>query len=129
MYPPGWLLTRRAINADHLGEYAIPAGSDVFISPYLVHRHPDHWDSPEKFAPERFTEQQAARRHTFAYLPFGAGPRRCIGDVFALVEMQIHVGLVAQHFHMQLDNSEPIEMEALVNLRSKQPLMMRIQER
>lgn len=129
MYPPGWLLTRRAIENDRLGDYTIPAQSDIYISPYLVHRHPAHWSSPEKFDPQRFAQQQVATRHPFAYIPFGAGPRRCIGDMFAQVEMQIHVALVAQRFRMQYAGETPVTMEALVNLRCKQPLIMRLQRR
>jgi len=124
LYPPGWLLTRRALADDRFGQYKIPAGADIFISPYLVHRHPDYWPEPESFDPDRFYRNEQTPRHAFAYLPFGGGPRRCVGDAFAAAEMQVHVAVVAQHFILQNVTKDPVEMEALVNLRSKHPFHM-----
>ena len=75
LYPPGWLLTRRAIADDRIGDVAVAAGDDVLIPPYLVHRHPAFWPDPERFAPERFRDPGQAQRSRFSYLPFGLGPR------------------------------------------------------
>ncbi|MCS6947300.1 MAG: cytochrome P450, partial [Steroidobacteraceae bacterium] len=75
LYPPGWLLSRRAIGADVLGGYHLPAGTDVLLSPYLLHRHPRYWDEPDQFRPQRFRAAPADQRPRFAYIPFAAGPR------------------------------------------------------
>jgi cytochrome P450 len=80
LYPPGWLFTRRALEADELGGFPIPPRTDVFICPFLLHRHPDYWDRPEMFRPERFAGEDAEERHRFSYIPFSVGPRHCIGE-------------------------------------------------
>jgi len=124
LYPPGWLLTRRTIAADTIGNYPIAADTDVFISPYLVHRHPQFWDNPEQFDPDRFSS--ARRQHNrFAYLPFALGPRACIGEHFAMFEMVMHVVLLARRLRLRYLPQQPIELECQVNLRTKYPLMMR----
>ncbi len=74
----------------------------VAISPYLVHHHPDFWQEPEVFDPERFTPERAAQRHRFAYFPFAAGPRQCIGNTFALTEAQLVLATVAQRYRLRL---------------------------
>ncbi len=126
LYPPVWLFTRKAIKDDKLGEYDVPAGSDIFISPYYLHRHPDYWEEPEKFDPERFTPEAIKQRHKFAYIPFSAGPRRCIGDFFGIVEAQVHFGLMARHFRMEYVEDQPVELAPEVNLRTRYPIHMRI---
>jgi cytochrome P450 len=77
LYPPGWLITRRTLEADELGGFAIGPRTDVFISPYMLHRHPAFWSDPEEFRPERFAGADAAERHRFSYIPFAVGPRHC----------------------------------------------------
>jgi enediyne biosynthesis protein E7 len=124
LYPPGWLLTRRAVAADTVGGYAVPAGADVFISPYLVHRHPQFWREPERFDPERFTPAVQAQRHRFAYLPFALGPRACIGEHFAMAEMLIHTALLAREIHLKYVAHQPIALESRINLRTRHSLMM-----
>ena len=126
LYPPVWLYTRKAIEDDKLGDYDIPAGSDIFIAPYFLHRHPDYWPQPEQFDPDRFTPEAIKQRHKFAFIPFSAGPRRCIGDFFGIVEAQIHFGLMARYFKMEYVEDNPIELAPEVNLRTKHPINMRI---
>jgi cytochrome P450 len=128
LYPPGWMLTRRSIVADRIGDYSMPSGTDVLISPYLVHRHPAFWTNADDFQPERFTTSDA-RLERFAYLPFGLGPRACIGDQFAMAEMQLHVARLAREFRLQFDDRGPVEMESQVNLRTRHPVFMRPQLR
>ncbi|MDR9435610.1 MAG: cytochrome P450 [Thiohalophilus sp.] len=125
-YPPVWLYTRRAIEDDQLGDYFVPAGTDIFITPYFLHRHPRYWPQPEKFDPERFAEENIREQHKQAYIPFSAGPRRCIGDFFATVEMQMHFGLMARKFRVQLLDDQPLELEPAVNLRNKQPIYLQL---
>jgi cytochrome P450 len=129
LYPPGWLLSRRAIGADVLAGYDIPAGADVLLSPYLLHRHPLFWPDPDAFKPERFAPENEAARPRFAYLPFAAGPRHCIGETFALYEMLMHLYKVARRYRLTYLPTEPVELEAQINLRTKNPLYMRLERR
>lgn len=129
IYPPVWLYTRKAIGEDKLGEFNIPAGADIFISPYYLHRNSAFWPDPENFDPTRFTEAAVKARHKLAYIPFSAGPRRCIGDFFGIVEAQMHFGLMGRHFKMEYLGTTPPPLAPEVNLRSKQPLIMRITKR
>ena len=86
LYPPAWVMSRRAIESDKLGDVVIPAGATVIISPYTVHRHAGHWPNPDQFLPERFSAENKRTRHRYAYIPFGGGARLCIGNRFAELE-------------------------------------------
>jgi cytochrome P450 len=129
LYPPGWLLTRRTLEADELGGFPIAPRSDVFISPYLLHRHPKFWDDPESFRPERFAGADAEERHRFAYIPFAVGPRHCIGENIAMFEMLVHLQKMSQRFRLRRASAEPIQLEAQINLRPRSPLMMTVEAR
>jgi cytochrome P450 len=129
LYPPGWLLSRRALGADVLAGFEIPAGADVLLSPYLLHRHPRFWPDPDAFKPERFASENEASRPRFAYMPFAAGPRHCIGETFALYEMLMHLYKVARRYRLIYLPAEPVELEAQINLRTKKPLYMRLERR
>ena len=129
LYPPGWLFTRRTLEADELGGFAIGPRTDVFISPYLLHRHPEFWSEPEEFRPERFAGADAEERHKFAYIPFSVGPRHCIGENLALFEMLGHVSMMSRRFRMTRLGNDPIELEAQINLRPRSNLMMNVEER
>jgi cytochrome P450 len=83
LYPPAWLITRKALDADVLGGHDIPAGALIILSPWLLHRHPQVWADPQVFRPERFIDGEVDRN---AFIPFGAGPRLCIGRDFSYVE-------------------------------------------
>src|SRR5688572_9233772 len=129
LFPPGWLLSRRTIGPDTLGGYEVPAGTSVMLSPYLLHRHPKFWKDPEKFWPERFAPEHEADRPRFAYMPFAAGPRHCIGETLALYEMLMHLYKVARRYRLTFVQDRPIELEAQINLRTKNPLFMRLERR
>jgi cytochrome P450 len=129
LYPPGWLLTRRAIEADELGGFAIAPRTDVFISPYMLHRHPAFWSEPEEFKPERFADADANERHKFAYIPFAVGPRHCIGENIAMFEMLVHMRTMTRRFRLRRATNEPIEFEAQINLRPRSNLMMTVETR
>ena len=129
LYPPVWLYTRKAIDADEINGVHITPGMDIFISPYFLHRNPRYWPEPERFDPARFSEDAVKVRHKFAYLPFSAGPRRCIGDYFAMVETQIHFGLMLRHITMHYLDDTPPELAPEVNLRTRQPIMLQLQIR
>jgi cytochrome P450 len=129
LYPPGWLITRRTIEADELGGYPIAPRTDVFISPYMLHRHPAFWSEPEEFRPERFAGADADERHRFAYIPFAVGPRHCIGENIAMFEMLVHVHAMSRRFRLTRAGNEPIELEAQINLRPRSNLMMMVEAR
>jgi cytochrome P450 len=129
LYPPGWLFTRRTIEADELGGYAIGPRTDVFICPYLLHRHPAFWNDPEKFDPQRFAGVDADDRHRFAYIPFSVGPRHCIGENVAMFEMLLHVQIMSRRFRLVRATQEPIELEAQINLRPRSNLLMTVETR
>jgi len=129
LYPPGWLFTRRALEDDDLGGFPVAARTDVFISPYTLHRHPDFWTAPEEFQPARFAGIDAKERHRFAYIPFSVGPRHCIGENMAMFEMLVHVNRMARRFRLRLLNDDPIELEAQINLRPRSNLLMTVENR
>jgi len=129
LYPPGWLLTRRTLEADELGGYPIAPRTDVFISPYMLHRHPAFWSEPEEFKPERFAGADAEERHRFSYIPFAVGPRHCIGENIAMFEMLVHVQAMSRRFALTRAGNEPIELEAQINLRPRSHLMMNVKLR
>ncbi|MBS0613100.1 MAG: cytochrome P450 [Proteobacteria bacterium] len=127
--PPGWVMSRRALQADVLNGFPIAADTDVFISPYFVHRHPEHWTDPETFDPGRFNEAADAARNRFAYIPFGVGPRHCIGEGLAKYEMTTHLAHMARRFRMTPVNTEPPHIEARINYRLRSDLMMTLEAR
>jgi cytochrome P450 len=124
LYPPAWVFGRKAVADDEIGGYFIPANSMIVLSPYITHRHPAFWDNPELFDPERFTQERSASRPHYAYFPFGGGPRVCIGNHFALIEMQLILATVAQRYHLHLVPGHPVEPEALLSLRPRYGLPM-----
>ena len=129
LYPPGWLLSRRAVAADELGGFQVPPGTNVLLPLYLLHRHPRYWKDPERFWPERFAPEHEAERPRFAYMPFAAGPRHCIGESFALYEMLMHLYMVARRYRLHYVPDKPLELEAQINLRTRYPLHMRLERR
>ena len=129
LYPPGWLLTRRSIAPSKIGAFELPAGTDVLVSPYLVHRHPRYWRDAQRFDPDRFAPGEAETRNRFAYLPFGLGPRACIGEHLALIEMHAHAIMLARRFKLSLVPGQTIEIEPQVNLRTRQPVLMQVEIR
>lgn len=124
LYPAGWLMTRRARRDDQLGEYFVPAGTEVYISPYFIQRHPDLWEAPNQFNPDRFAAADKRDRPPLATLPFSAGPRNCIGEFLARTEMQIHIMTIAKRLRLRYPDSRLPEWEAGVNLRSKHDFIM-----
>jgi cytochrome P450 len=129
LYPPGWLFTRRTIDNDELGGFPVAPRTDVFISPYTLHRHPDFWTDPEEFKPERFAGVDAKERHRFAYIPFSVGPRHCIGENMAMFEMLIHINRMARRFRLKRASDGPIDIEAQINLRPRSNMLMTVELR
>ena len=129
LYPPVWVLTRRCVHAQRLAGYQAPAGTDVFMSPYVVQRDPRLWPEPDEFRPERFAPGAASAAHRFAYFPFSAGPRHCVGETFASYEMAIHIYHAARRFRLRCARSGPLEMEARINLRTREDVLMSVERR
>ena len=129
LYPPAWILGRRALGPDVLGDQEIAAGSVMAMSPYIVHRLPEYWEDPESFQPERFTRERMAGKHPFAYFPFGGGPRLCIGHNFAMLEGQLVIATVAQRYRFRLIPGHPVAPERLFVLRPRGGLPMTIEAR
>jgi cytochrome P450 len=129
LYPPGWMLSRRTLAPDVLSGFDVPAGTDVLLSPYLLHRHPRYWKDPGAFRPERFDAAHESERPRFAYMPFAAGPRHCIGETLALYEMYMHLYKVARRYRLTYVPDRPLELEAHINLRTKYPLLMKLESR
>jgi len=129
LYPPVWPFPRAAIADDVIGGYLIPAGSLIFPSQYLTHRHPDFWENPERFDPERFTPERSAHRARYAYYPFGGGPRSCIGSHFAMLELCLVVATVAQRYRLSLRTSPPIEPMSMVTLHPSRDILMTVEAR
>jgi cytochrome P450 len=128
LYPPSWLLTRRSIAADRLGEYEIPAGSLMVISPYAVQRSAANWPEPDAFRPERFADESSL--HRFANIPFGGGPHLCIGKPLAMLEASATLAILLPQFDFQLPENEPLPgVDASVTLRPHPALKLVIEDR
>jgi cytochrome P450 len=128
-YPPLWLMTRKAIKPDRLGGYEVPSGTEIYISPYLLQRHPRLWQDPHRFAPERFAAANSPNRQRLSMCPFGAGPRNCIGEYFARVEMQVHLASIIDTLSLRNTVEQPARFVAGVNLLSRDHFIMRPQWR
>jgi len=130
LYPPVWLFSRRAVRPDRLGSWDIPAGAHLFIAPYFLHRRPELWSDPERFDPDRFDESRHPEVDRYAFIPFSAGARRCIGEYFSFVEMQMHLALLAPRFALRgRAGTAPPELEPAVNLRSRASIHLALERR
>jgi cytochrome P450 len=125
MYPQQWQGWRRCLEEDEIAGYRIPAGTDVFYSPYHLHRHPDFWEDADSFRPERFTPEEVARRDRSSYIPFGSGQHLCIGNQFALTEMLLVIASAVQRYRVDLATDDPIEPKPLITLGPDKPVRVR----
>jgi enediyne biosynthesis protein E7 len=124
LYPPVWLFTRRAEEDDTLTDYDLPAGTDVYLSPYVLHRTAEYWPDPERFDPDRFSMASGMKKGERPYFPFSLGPRRCLGEYFAFLEMKAHLGLLAPRFRMSRTGEAP-GLELGINLRARPDIHLR----
>lgn len=124
LYPPAWILPRAATTDDVIGDYAVPADAMVVVIPYTIHRNPTYWENPNQFMPERFMTEHNFPR--FAYIPFGGGPRQCIGNTFALIEAQLIMSTLLKHFDFELVSSALIEVKTTTTIRPRQPIHVRL---
>ncbi len=117
LYPPVWLFTRRSCAEDELHDFDVPNDTDIYLSPFILHRTAKHWPDPERFDPDRFAAANSAKKE-LPYFPFSLGPRRCLGEYFSFLEMKVHLGLLLPRFRMMCVNDEDPGLELAVNLRS-----------
>jgi cytochrome P450 len=129
LYPPVWTILRRPVQDWQLGRYTIPAGSCLWISPYIVQRDPRYFPDPNRFDPSRWTPEKCAERPRFSYFPFGGGGRKCIGEGFAWTEGVLILAIIAQRWKMRLLGGHPVKLAPLVTLRPKYGMMMTLERR
>jgi cytochrome P450 len=124
LYPPFWMIDREAVADDHVGDIAIPAGSTVIVYVYGAHHAPGYWESPENFDPERFIKGSEKLRTPFTYLPFGGGPRVCIGNHYAMLQILMILSELIRKYDFQLVPGQTIEARPMVILRPKHGIRM-----
>jgi cytochrome P450 len=124
LYPPAYALGRESLSEDEILGYKIPKKSIILVSIYALQRDAKYYPNPNKFDPERFSPAEVKKRPKLAYMPFGAGPRMCIGNHFAMMEMQLLLTLMIRRFDFVLDEKYPIEKDALITLKPKEGIRM-----
>lgn len=124
LYPPVWTFSRQAVEDDWLGDAPVKKGDTVMVCAYAMHRNPRHWENPEGFDPDRFEPARSEGRHPFAYFPFSAGPRTCLGKRFGLIEGAIVAAMVAQRYRLELVPGHEIAPAPMITLRPKGPVPM-----
>ena len=126
LYPPVWILPREAQGADVVGGYDVPAGADVLICPYTLHRHPAFWDAPERFDPDRFGPDASSGRPRYAYIPFGAGPRFCVGNQLGLMEAIFVIAMICRELRLTKVPGYHVTPEPMLSLRIRGGLPMTV---
>ncbi len=135
LYPPVWHLGRMNLEPDTIGGFEIPAGSHIRMSPLVLHRHPDLWEDPLTFNPDRFIDKtardsfQSLAPQPFSFIPFGAGPRLCAGRNFAMMEMVLIVAKIVQRYKISNDPNYFVEMGPLMTLRPKDDIRLKLTRR
>jgi len=129
LYPPAWSLARTVRSDFEIRGYRIPAGANLVMSQWIMHRDPRYFDQPEKFAPERWLNGGSAKLPRFAYFPFGGGPRQCIGAAFAQMEATMVVATIAQQFRLRAVPDHPVIPIPSFTLRPKHGIKMTLHKR
>jgi len=129
LYPPAWMIGRAAVEEDEVGGYRVEKGSFALISPYMTHRHPELWDRPDAFDPRRFGDGRADRLPKFSYIPFGGGQRFCIGGTFALLEATLLLASIVQRVRLAPVVGARVVPYAMITLRPKFGMPMRVSAR
>ena len=129
LYPPIYAIAREAVDAFPIGGYRVPAGTLVLLSPYVMHRDPRYYAEPDRFEPERWEARAAARRPRLTYFPFGAGPRGCIGQSYAMQEAILVLATLASRWRMRLVDGHRVSFQPLINLRPRYGMRMVLERR
>jgi cytochrome P450 len=124
LYPPFWMIDREAVADDRVGDTVIPAGSTVIVYVYGAHHAPRYWENPETFDPNRFTKENSAAQPPFTHLPFGGGPRGCIGGNYAMLQILMILSTLLGKYDLELPPGQTIEPRAMVILRPKNGIRM-----
>ncbi len=124
LFPPAWIIGRRALADDLIGGYYVPSGTVIAICIYTLHRHPAFWEQPDLFDPERFTHERSVNRKRYTYIPFSTGPRQCLGAPFAQLEANLIMARIAQRFDLRLLSGTDVQPQALFVLRPNRDLLM-----
>lgn len=127
LYPPAWSVARTVVSEFELRGYKIPAGSNVVMSQWIMHRDPRYFPDPERFDPSRWAPERAQKLPRFAYFPFGGGPRQCIGNSFAMMEATLLLATIAQRFRLRAVSPEPIVPVPSFTLRPKGGIFMKVE--
>jgi len=131
LYPPIWVLPRTPLEDDEIDGYRLRAGTRtmLFVCPYVTHRHTDFYEDPERFDPDRIAPERTANWHRYQYIPFGGGPRKCLGHEFAMLEMTVIVAMVMQRFHLEFVTGHSVEPVPMVTLRPRYGMPMIVSPR
>lgn len=129
LYPPAWVLERESVGEDVVAGFTIPKGAWIFLCTYALHRTPEFWPEPDRFDPDRFLPEAERARPRYAWVPFGGGPRQCIGLAFAMMEMQIALPVLLRSFRMRLPTDAPLALMPQITLRPRGTVPMHIQPR
>jgi cytochrome P450 len=129
LYPPAYVIGRRALQNCQVGSYFIPSGSIVLMSQYVMNRDPRYYPEPMRFNPERWNPEEKAARPKFSYFPFGGGPRVCLGESFAWMEGALVIATIAQRWQMRLAVGHPVEPQPMITLRPKYGMRMSVERR
>jgi cytochrome P450 len=130
LYPPApGISIREAKEADEVCGFKVTPGLQVMVSPWILHRHRRLWDDPERFDPTRFTQGSSEKRPRFAYLPFGGGPRVCIGATLAMTEATLILAVLAQRFRLRLKEHQEIQLQTRITLRPKNGMVTILERR
>jgi cytochrome P450 len=129
LYPPAWRIFRRTEEALKVGDYTLPAGANIVLSQWVTQRDPRWFREPERFNPDRWSEETASKLPRFAYFPFGGGPRVCIGAGFAMMEATLLLAAIAQRFCMRLTPNQRVEPLASITLRPKNGIRVKLEQR
>ncbi|MFK7934889.1 MAG: cytochrome P450, partial [Saprospiraceae bacterium] len=126
LYPPAWITDRMTLGDDEVAGWKIPKGTLVTPFIYGVHHNEKIWEKVEEFNPDRFTRSAQRERSNFAYFPFGGGPRLCIGNNFALMEMQLILVHLISRYNFQVAENQVIEQQPLVTLRPRNGILLNV---
>lgn len=123
LFPPAWAFERQALEEDQVQGYRVPKGAIIGVCTYTMHRHPRYWENPEGFDPTRFSPEKSEARVRYTYLPFGGGQRMCIGNGFAMMEMQLVLAMIVSRTRLDLVPGFRLETEAAITMRPKAGVM------
>ncbi len=126
LHPPAWAFARTSIEEDQIGPYRIPAGILVIISPYVLHHSPRFWERPGVFDPDRFLPERSDHRHKYAFLPFGTGPRKCIGAGLVAIEAPLVLAAILQKFDFELKDKMEVRPDPRISLRPKGTVWLKL---